>query len=175
MHRLLAVLVVAICLSPGLFWRDAGARLQGPQPLTIRPLALPENGRLAPGLTVAGVWRLDSSSEDFGGYSALLTLPGGELLAVGALAVLDEVRGHGELKSMHTRGDLRRTGIARTLLRRLLDEARALGLHTVSLETGTQPEFAPARALYASEGFEVCGPFGDYAESPFSTFMTRAV
>jgi hypothetical protein len=79
---LLAVLVVVICLSPGLFWRDAGARLQGPQPLTIRPLALPENGRLAPGLTVAGVWRLDSSSEDFGGYSALLTLPGGELLAL---------------------------------------------------------------------------------------------
>jgi putative acetyltransferase len=95
----------------------------------------------------------------------------GLLLAIGALADLGE--GHGELKSMHTRSDLRRAGLARRLLRHLLDEARARGLHRVSLETGPQPEFGPARALYASEGFGECGPFGAYAESAFSTFMTR--
>jgi putative acetyltransferase len=32
--------------------------------------------------------------------------------------------------------------------------------------------FAPARALYASAGFEPCGPFGDYQPSPSNTFMT---
>jgi putative acetyltransferase len=43
------------------------------------------------------------------------------------------------------------------------------------LETGTTAEFAPAQRLYESEGFVVCGPFGDYALDPFSVFMTRAL
>jgi putative acetyltransferase len=95
----------------------------------------------------------------------------GVLLAIGALADLGD--GHGELKSMHTRQDLRRSGLGRLLVRHLVDEARARGLARVSLETGSQPEFAPARRLYAAEGFTECGPFGFYAESPWSTFMTR--
>jgi putative acetyltransferase len=33
-------------------------------------------------------------------------------------------------------------------------------------------EFAPARSLYASAGFEACQPFGDYRPSPNSTYMT---
>ena len=98
---------------------------------------------------------------------------GGELLAVGALQDLGE--GHGELKSMHTRGDLRRTGLARLLVRSLVDRARTDGMTRVSLETGTQPEFAAARALYASEGFAETGPFGSYAPSAWSTFMTRVL
>jgi hypothetical protein len=32
--------------------------------------------------------------------------------------------------------------------------------------------FAPARSLYASAGFSVCGAFGDYDESENKTFMT---
>jgi putative acetyltransferase len=94
----------------------------------------------------------------------------GELLAVGALQDLGE--GHGELKSMHTRSDVRRTGLAKALLRHLVGTARAHGLQRVSLETGSQPEFAAARGLYAAEGFRECGPFGSYAPSPYSTFMT---
>lgn len=31
---------------------------------------------------------------------------------------------------------------------------------------------APARALYASAGFEVCEPFGEYVLSPYSLYMT---
>ena len=95
----------------------------------------------------------------------------GTLLAIGALQDLGE--GCGELKSMHTRGDLRRSGLGRLLVRHLVEEARSRGLRRVSLETGTQPEFAGARALYASEGFAECGPFSSYAASAFSTFMTR--
>ena len=97
--------------------------------------------------------------------------PDGELLAIGALADLGG--GEGELKSMHTRADLRRSGLARLLVRHLVEQARRAGMRRVSLETGTQPEFAAARGLYASEGFAECGPFGRYAPSPFSTFMTR--
>jgi putative acetyltransferase len=42
----------------------------------------------------------------------------------------------------------------------------------VSLETGSMLAFAPARLLYESAGFSVCGPFGGYTESENSTFMT---
>ena len=45
----------------------------------------------------------------------------------------------------------------------------------VSLETGSQPAFAPARALYARFGFLPCGPFGAYVEDPNSSFMTRVL
>jgi len=97
----------------------------------------------------------------------------GELVAIGALQDLGD--GHGELKSMHTRSDLRRSGLARLLVRHLVATARERGMTRVSLETGTQPGFAAARRLYASEGFAECEPFGSYAPSPYSTFMTRNV
>lgn len=82
MRRLLAILLVAVALSPGLFWRDAPAERHGPQPLRIKALPLPIGARFGAGLTLAGGWRLDSRSEDFGGYSALLTLPDEALMAL---------------------------------------------------------------------------------------------
>ena len=94
----------------------------------------------------------------------------GRLLGVGALRVLDV--GHAELKSMHTAAAERGQGVGRSMVRHLLAVARQRGLRRVSLETGTVPAFAPARSLYASEGFTSCGPFGSYRESANSTFMT---
>ena len=94
----------------------------------------------------------------------------GELLAVGALKDLGE--GHGELKSMHTAASARGRGIGGALVRHLLDLARQRGLTRVSLETGSQDEFAPARGLYVRHGFSPCGPFGDYPASPWSAFLT---
>jgi putative acetyltransferase len=94
----------------------------------------------------------------------------GELLAVGALKQLEP--GHAEIKSMHTAQAARGRGIGRAMLDRLIALARKRGCTRVSLETGAIPAFAAARALYASAGFVPCGPFGEYAESPFNTFMT---
>ena len=94
----------------------------------------------------------------------------GRLLAVGALRDLD--RQHGELKSMHTAAEVRGRGIGRAMLAHLIGVARDRGLRRLSLETGSMPAFAPARALYARAGFTVCGPFGDYPPSVTSTFMT---
>lgn len=82
---------------------------------------------------------------------------------------------HGELKSMHTKQDMRGSGVARALLRALVDAAGAQGLKCLSLETGTAPAFAPARHLYASEGFAPCPPFGTYRYDPLSTYMTRQI
>ena len=38
--------------------------------------------------------------------------------------------------------------------------------------TGTMEEFAAARALYREEGFQECGPFGSYAASANTVFVT---
>jgi putative acetyltransferase len=94
----------------------------------------------------------------------------GTLLGVGALKDLGA--GHGEVKSMHTSGAARGRGVGSAILLHLVDLARTHGLTRVSLETGTPAGFAPARALYARHGFAECEPFGDYAASPWSTFMT---
>jgi putative acetyltransferase len=97
----------------------------------------------------------------------------GRLLAVGAIKRLDA--GHAELKSMHTAEAARGRGVARAMLEHLIGVARDRGYHRVSLETGTMAAFAPARSLYASAGFTLCEPFGDYAPSPNSVFMTLAL
>jgi putative acetyltransferase len=97
----------------------------------------------------------------------------GELLGVGALKALSG--DHAELKSMHTAARARGLGIGRAMVEHLVGVARARGITRVSLETGAQPAYAPARSLYASAGFEPCEPFGDYAPSPDSVFMTRRV
>lgn len=81
-RRLLAILIVALALSPGLLWRAPPHENGGPQPITIRPLPLPANAHLEPDVTIAGGWQIDSPSEVFGGYSALLALADGHLLAL---------------------------------------------------------------------------------------------
>ncbi len=94
----------------------------------------------------------------------------GELIATGALKRLDAR--HAEVKSMHTVEAMRGKGIAAAMVSYLIGVARARGFVRLSLETGTGPAFAPARALYAKAGFVPCGRFGDYQDSPYSCFMT---
>lgn len=96
---------------------------------------------------------------------------GPELLGCGALKTLDAR--HGEIKSMRTAERHRRKGVARAMLAHILDTARDRRFERLSLETGAQPEFEPARRLYQDFGFEFCAPFGDYVEDPNSVFMTR--
>ncbi len=98
---------------------------------------------------------------------------GDELLGCGALKRLDT--DHFELKSMRTARAHLRKGVARALLRRILAHARAEGIARISLETGSAPAFAPARQLYAREGFVECGPFEGYGPDPHSVFMTLAL
>ena len=94
-----------------------------------------------------------------------------ELLGCGALKELDAR--HGEIKSMRTASSHVRGGIAAMLLEHILNVALERGYHRLSLETGSMEAFAPARALYARFGFELCEPFADYVHDPYSVFMTR--
>ena len=97
----------------------------------------------------------------------------GAALAMGAFKRLNA--DHAEIKSMHVLTEARGKGLSRLLLTHLLDQARAAGLTRLSLETGIQPTFVAARALYAKAGFTECPPFEGYTLDPNSVFMTRSL
>jgi len=110
----------------------------------------------------------------FGAGAILLAAKDGNtVLGVGALKPLDAQ--HGELKSMHTAAEARGQGVGRAILRGLIELARSKDMQRLSLETGSDAQFAPARAMYAAQGFEPCPPFGSYRPDPLSVFMTRLI
>ncbi|TGA98962.1 GNAT family N-acetyltransferase [Sporolactobacillus shoreae] len=98
---------------------------------------------------------------------------GGELLGCGALKELDSQ--HGEVKSMRTASSHLRRGVARRLLQHIIEEASVRGYQRLSLETGSQEAFEPARRLYTGLGFHSCQPFSDYAADPNSVFLTKTL
>lgn len=115
---------------------------------------------------------LDLGELQADGVRLFVTRHEGRVVATGAIAVVEE--GHEELKSMRTDPALRGQGVGRAMLHHLLDDARARGVRRVSLETGPQPFFAAAHAIYSAAGFTECEPFGTYRPDPeYSLFMTR--
>lgn len=98
-------------------------------------------------------------------------MDGGAVVGCGAIKRLDA--GHAELKSMRTAASRKRSGIASLLLGHILTEAARMGFTRLSLETGSEEFFRPARRLYERFGFEYCEPFADYRPDPNSVFMTR--
>ena len=79
----------------------------------------------------------------------------GALLGCGALRELDP--SHGEIKSMRTASAHRGRGTATRLVEHVVAEARRRGYARLSLETGAEEYFAPARRLYARHGFMIAG------------------
>ncbi len=97
----------------------------------------------------------------------------GAPMAMGAYKRIDA--GHAEIKSMHVLTEARGRGLSKAMLDHLITTARAEGLARLSLETGIQPTFVAARALYERAGFVECGPFEGYREDANSVFMTKAL
>lgn len=119
------------------------------------------------------VHAMEAADMDEAGVRFFAVLDGDSAVAIGALKMISV--SHGELKSMHVRHDRRGQGLADVILSRLMDEARSLGLKRVSLETGTQEAFAPARAFYGKNGFTTCPPFEGYRHDLNSFFMTKTL
>ena len=115
--------------------------------------ALDIDGLRRPGITFWSAWE------------------GEELAGCGALKELDPR--HGEIKSMVTAAAFLRRGVAARLLEHMIREAGQRRYGRLSLETGSQDYFEPARRLYSKYGFRFCAPFADYAEDPNSVFMTK--
>jgi len=93
----------------------------------------------------------------------------------GCVAIKTLNTNEAELKSMRTAKPFRGCGVASQLLLFALEHAKIKGFSSVSLETGTQDYFLPARRLYKKYGFVDCGPFGSYSLDPNSHFMTRTL
>ena len=93
-----------------------------------------------------------------------------ELRGCGALHELDAT--HAELKSMRTVSNALRTGVSSKMLAHLIDESCRRGYQRLSLETGSQPGFLPARKFYEHHGFTVTEPFADYTLDPNSVYYT---
>ncbi|MGH7804750.1 MAG: GNAT family N-acetyltransferase, partial [Candidatus Binatia bacterium] len=117
--------------------------------------ALDVDGLRAPDVTFWSVWL------------------GGEIVGCGALKRLENRRG--ELKSMRVADEFLGRGVGRAILEHLIAEARARGMTSLWLETGSGEPFVPALRLYESAGFVRCGPFEGYVDDPFSVFMTRMI
>jgi putative acetyltransferase len=97
----------------------------------------------------------------------------GSPVAMGAFKRLSG--SHGEIKSMHVLSEHRGKALSKTMLMRLIEEAAQSGLTRLSLETGAEPIFAPARSLYERAGFTYCPPFEGYVLDPNSVFMTKTL
>jgi putative acetyltransferase len=98
---------------------------------------------------------------------------GDTLVGCGAIKRLDA--GHAEVKSMRTAPTRKRSGIASLMLEHIITEAKRMGFTRLSLETGADEFFLPARTLYKKFGFDECLPFADYRPDPRSVFMTRVL
>ncbi|MBL0934144.1 MAG: GNAT family N-acetyltransferase [Rhizobiaceae bacterium] len=79
----------------------------------------------------------------------------------------------GEVKRMYTLPAVRGQRIGSRLLARVEDEARALGLSRLVLETGEAPGFEEAWRVYERGGYAVCGAVLDYPDSGFSRFYEK--
>ncbi|SLN59805.1 putative N-acetyltransferase YsnE [Roseovarius litorisediminis] len=95
---------------------------------------------------------------------------GDRVLGIGALA---ERIGYGEVKSMFTDPGARGKGVAAAILRQIEDQARAVGLPLLRLETGTL--LAAAVKLYMRHGFTECARFGDYQQNETSYYMEKTL
>ena len=119
------------------------------------------------------VYALDASklfSPDITVFGARID---GELVGVGAIRKLDAH--HAELKSMHTLAKSRGSGVGRAMVAHLEDFARSSGIERMSLETGTNEAFKPARELYKYLGYNSCDAFGDYVLSEDNMCMTKLI
>jgi GNAT superfamily N-acetyltransferase len=117
----------------------------------------------------ANHFRLDADEVAPGRGAFLVGRVDGRAVACGAVRTLEA--GTAEIKRMYVDPAVRRRGVARALLARLEDEARALGARRIVLETGVrQPE---AIALYAAFGYATIAPFGEYENTPLSVCMGK--
>ena len=116
---------------------------------------------------------MDASALDIPEVAFFVMRENGAAVGMGAFKRLDAV--HAEIKSMHVLHELRGKGLSRRMLDHLLAEAKAAGFRRLSLETGSQAMFLPARRLYEKAGFTECPPFEGYMEDPNSTFMTKVL
>jgi putative acetyltransferase len=96
---------------------------------------------------------------------------GDELVACGAVKLMEDDGRYGEIKRVFVLPTHRGQGLARSIMAALEGILRREGFALARLETGvSQPE---ALALYRALGYAERPPFGRYAPDPLSLFMEK--
>jgi len=93
-----------------------------------------------------------------------------QLMGCGALKDLGD--DHGEIKSMRTKDEYLRQGVADAILNEIIAHAKRSGTQRLSLETGATKYFMAAHKFYQRRGFKESAPFGSYKYDPHSLFLT---
>jgi putative acetyltransferase len=96
-----------------------------------------------------------------------------KLMGCGALKFLD--KNHGEFKSIRVHDDFRKKGNGFKVINHLIDEAKKLDIHRLSIETGAGKYFEPARKLFKNCNFKPCKPFAHYNEDKNSIYLTKPI
>lgn len=117
---------------------------------------------------------MDASELDIPAVHFFVAREDGQPLAMGAFKLLSDPT-HAEIKSMHVLAEARGRGLSKAMLSHVEAAARAAGVTRLSLETGVQPTFIAARALYERAGYATCAPFEGYWDDPNSLFMTKSL
>jgi putative acetyltransferase len=116
-------------------------------------------------------FRLDPDEAAPGRGAFLVAYLGDHPVGCGAVRLLAD--GDAEVKRMYVVDAARGLGFGRRMVEGLEAEARSLGATRLVLETGVrQPE---ALSLYAGAGFARIEAFGEYAGSPLSVCMAKAL
>jgi putative acetyltransferase len=92
-----------------------------------------------------------------------------KLMGSGALKFLD--KSHGEFKSIRVNNKSKNKGNGIKVVNHLINEAKKLNIKRLSLETGAGDFFLPARKLFLTCNFRVCGPFSHYVDDVNSVYM----
>ena len=103
----------------------------------------------------------------FGGYID------GELVACGAVKILDDDGRYGEIKRVFVVEEHRGKGLSKAVVACLERYLKESNIALACLETGIKQ--LEALGLYGSLGYAVREPFGGYAPDPLSVFMEKTL
>lgn len=95
----------------------------------------------------------------------------GELVACGAVKLMQDDGNYGEIKRMFVLEQQRGKGYSRRILQHLETHLKAAAITTSRLETGILQ--AEAIGLYRKQGYAERAPFGKYQPDPLSLFMEK--
>jgi len=95
------------------------------------------------------------------------------LIGCGAIKFIDKK--NGEFKSIRVSNSFRGKGYGIKIIQDLIYKAKKLNLKKISLETGKDNFFSPARKLFLKYGFKICPPFAHYKEDDDACYMNLKI
>ena len=97
----------------------------------------------------------------------------GQLVACGAVKILDDDGRYGEIKRVFVLEEHRGKGISKAIMECLERHLQESSIALARLETGIKQ--TEALGLYARLGYEFREPFGAYRHDPLSVFMEKVI